>query len=265
MPDCVDVVFHVAGNVSFDARHRVQQAEDNVQGTRNVVQAALSVRAGRFIHTSSAVAFGLHDSRIREDTASNALAQPVNYIRTKALAEAEVRKGLDRGLDAVILNPANIVGPYDRRGWAQLIGLVHAGRLPGIGRGRGSFCHAREVAAAHVSAVERGRCGHNYLLGGTDASYLEFAQVIEEIVGGKAPKYVMPELLTRLAGWIDPYAAALRGRAPTVTPDLAIFVSRDMIVDSTKAERDLDFRVMPLRPIIMDCANWLRQEGLLTT
>src|SRR5207244_2429844 len=101
-----------------------------------------------------------------------------HYMHTKALAEEEVRAGIGRGLDAVFLNPANIIGPYDRHNWARLILLAAAGKLPTIPPGRGSFCHATEVARAHLAAAERGRTGENYILAGADASFADVFRTI---------------------------------------------------------------------------------------
>jgi dihydroflavonol-4-reductase len=141
MPDAPDAVFHVAASLSLWAGGRAEQDRTNVGGTREVVAAALERRAKRFIHTSSVAAFGLHDGRIDETTSSNAAAQTFNYVRTKFLAEEEIRLGIQRGLPAVILNPANIIGPDDRRGWGRLFLLVQAGKLPGVPPGRASFAH----------------------------------------------------------------------------------------------------------------------------
>ena len=71
------------------------------------------------------------------------------------------------------LNPANIIGPYDFGGWSRLFPMIHQGRLKGAPPGSASFCHSRETAKAHISAWEKGRCGHNYLLGGANATWLE--------------------------------------------------------------------------------------------
>ncbi|MGZ7081508.1 MAG: NAD-dependent epimerase/dehydratase family protein, partial [Thermoanaerobaculia bacterium] len=152
LPDDVDAVFHVAGNTSLWSGGDTEQTRVNVDGTRNVVDAALVKRARKLIATSSIAAYGFHDAPITEETRSNAMSTGVNYFRTKWLAEEEVRKGIAQGLDATILNPANIIGPYDDRNWSRMIALVARDKLPGVPPGAGSFCHVREVAAAHISA-----------------------------------------------------------------------------------------------------------------
>jgi nucleoside-diphosphate-sugar epimerase len=148
MPENVDAVFHVAASLSLEGRGDAQQTRINVEGTRNVVEVALAKNAKRFIHTSSMAAYGLQDGDVDETTRSTALDTPINYFRTKRLAEEEVDRGIANGLDAVIVNPSNIVGPYDTQSWARMFKLVHTGTLPGVGPGSGSFCHVREVVGA---------------------------------------------------------------------------------------------------------------------
>ncbi|MDP6460370.1 MAG: NAD-dependent epimerase/dehydratase family protein, partial [Gemmatimonadota bacterium] len=192
MPEGVDAVFHVAAVVSFWSRRDQEQTRANVIGTRNVVEAALASGAGRFVHTSSIAAFGRHAGIITESTPSNAASSDIRYLQTKALAEEEVRRGMDRGLDAVFLNPANILGPGDSAHWAKLLQMVDRGHLPGLPPGRGSFCHVREVALAHLRAFERGRTGHHYLLGGADADYAVVAREAARILGRTIPERTLP-------------------------------------------------------------------------
>ncbi len=263
MPEAPDAVFHVAANLSLEKKGDARQTRDNVEGTRNVIDVALEKHARRFIHTSSVAAYGLQEATISETLRSTALAAPINYSRTKFLAEEEVRAGVKRGLDAVILNPANIIGPFDTHGWARIIRLVATKKLPGVGSGGGAFCHVREVAKAHVAAVERGRTGENYLLGGVHASYREIATIAASLTGGGAPRRAMPIWLINVLGWILPLLSKLTGRPPDITPEVALMLSLDFTVDSSKAERELGYHQAPLREMIEDSCRWLKAEGLI--
>jgi nucleoside-diphosphate-sugar epimerase len=265
MPEAVDVVFHVAANLNMWSRRNLEQWRDNVAGTRNLVETALQRRAGRLVHTSSISAYGQQRGRIDEDALQLGEGSWINYQFTKFGAEEAVRDGLAMGLDAVILNPANIVGPYDRNGWARLIRLVHAGRLPGVPPGANSFCHVREVAAAHVAAAERGGTGENYLLGGTDASFLEAVRVIAEVTGREPPARVTPAFVLHTVGHLSAWLSYLTGAEPRITPEMAGIVCRHLFCDSSKAERDLDYRPVPLRPMIEESFRWLTAEGELET
>ncbi len=263
MPDGVDVVFHIAGNLNLWARRNAEQTRDNVEGTANMVEVALEKKAGRFVQTSSIQAYGMARGTITEEAEQLGRVSWVNYQRTKFLGEEEVRKGIARGLDAVIVNPAGIIGAHDRAGWARAFRLLHAGKLPGIPPGTGSFCHVREVAAAHIAAAERGRTGENYLLGGADASYLEMIRIAGEIMGKKAPGRPTPAWLMRIVGRAGPWMSALSGKAPVLTPETVGLTTRRLVCDCSKAERELGYQRVPLREMIAESVAWLRQEGLL--
>lgn len=263
MPLGVDAVFHVAGDTSLWSRRDAEQDRVNVAGTRNVVGAALEKRARRFVHTSSISAYGLRSGRIDERAEQLGRVSPVNYERSKFLAEEAVRAGLARGLDAVILNPAGIIGRYDSRNYARIVNMVATGKLPGVPPGARSFCHARAVARAHVAAAGRGRTAENYLLGGTDASYLELVRAIGAATGRPVPARTTPAWALRALGAFGAMQGALTGRPPTLTPEAVRMVTGDVTCDCSKAERELGFRSVPLADMVADCVGWLTAEGLL--
>ncbi|MBI3171054.1 MAG: NAD-dependent epimerase/dehydratase family protein [Hydrocarboniphaga effusa] len=182
IPRNIDCVFHVAGNTSLWGKASAEQDAVNIDGTRNVVRVALEKGAARFVHTSSIVAYGLHGGLITEETPTGGASARINYVRSKALAEREVRQGIAKGLKAVIVNPSNIIGCYDTQNWSRMFLLVAEKRLPGVPPGGGSFCHARAVARAHIVAAEKGRIGANYLLGGAEASYRRLVQQMAVVV-----------------------------------------------------------------------------------
>jgi nucleoside-diphosphate-sugar epimerase len=263
MPERVDAVFHVAGDTSLWSRHNARQDRVNIDGTRHVVEAALRARARRLVLTSSISAWGMQSGRIHEGLPQAGGRSWVNYQRSKYLSEQEVRAGIGRGLDAVILNPASIFGPYDTASWAQLIRLIHTGRLPGVMPGSLSFCHAREVARAHVAAAERGRSGENYLLGGTDASFRELVRTVGEVLGRPVPDRVLPPALLYLVSRAGQLVSYVTGRAPRITPEMVGMATRAITCDSGKAQRELGFRTVALRTMVQDSVDWLRREGFL--
>ncbi|MDA8107578.1 MAG: SDR family oxidoreductase [Betaproteobacteria bacterium] len=263
LPTGVDAVFHAAGDTSLWSRRNAHQDLVNIEGTRNMVEAALARRARRFVHTSSISAYGMVSGRIDERTEQRGGESWVNYQRSKFLGEREVRGALARGLDAVILNPAGIIGPYDTRNWARMIRFACAGKLPGVPPGASSFCHVREVARAHIAAVERGRRGESYLLGGADASFLELVRTIGEVTGCKVPARPLPAWLLRALARLAQWTSYATGRAPTLSPEAVALATRRITCDCTKAERELGFRPVPLRAMVEDSVAWLEREGLL--
>lgn len=263
MPQGVEAVFHVAASLNLWARGNAEQTRINVDGTRNVVQTALENAARRFVHTSSVSAYGMQSGRIDESAPQLGGGSWINYQRTKFLAEEEVRKGIARGLQAVIVNPPNIVGPYDRTGWARLIKMVRAGTLPAIPPGANSFSHVREVARALIAAAEKGRVGENYFLGGTEATYVEAVRIIGELAGKPVPKRAAPPWLLKAYARLLSLGAPFTGREPRATPEAVALVSRRLYFDCSKAQRELDYKVVPLREMIADSYRWLEENGEL--
>ena len=263
MPEAPDAVFHVAASTNLWSRRNRQQTRINVDGTRNVVAAAMQRRAGRLILTSSMAAFGLHRQRITEQTLSTAADSWINYLRTKRLAELEVLKAVERGLDAVIVNPASIIGAYDRHNWGGIIRRIVRGNFPGFPPGEGSFGHVKQVAQAHISAFYRGRCGENYLLGGVDASFLDIARCAEEMLDCRIAQKVVPAWLLRIIGRCSVWRSYVNGKEPALTPEKAALSSGRMVCSSDKAMRELGYQSTSLDRMLADCIGWLQDQKLL--
>jgi nucleoside-diphosphate-sugar epimerase len=263
MPERPDVVFHLAASINFWRPKNDEQTRINVEGTRNVVEAALERKAQRFIHMSSVAAWGPSDGDvIDETTPSRAPGHAVNYFRTKWLSEQEVQRGIERGLRAVFINPANILGPYDPNTWSRTFGLVKQGRMPFAPPGAGPWCHVHEVVRAALAAVERGGIGERYLLAGTQATYRELLDIASELLGQKPPRVIPPGLLLAFAVVRD-HMGRVTGKEPEITPELARVLASSFEVRSTKAERELGYRSVPFRQMVEDTFEWMRAEHLL--
>jgi nucleoside-diphosphate-sugar epimerase len=263
MPEGCDAVFHIAANTSFWSRDRAQQHRDNVEGTRNMVAAALRRGVGRFVYTSSESAWGEPERvPLDESLPMRGGESWIGYERTKYLAEVEVRRGIEQGLQAVIVNPAHVMGRYDARSWGRSFRLVRDGRIPGVPPGGGSWAWAEEVAGAHLAAAERGGVGENYLLGGPDATYVDVFGEIARLLGKKPLRPISASLLRAYAR-VMAMASAVTRRAPAVTPELAHVGSQMRTVRSDKAIRELGFRFATIDVMLRDCFEWLRAEQLI--
>lgn len=262
-PHGVDAVFHLAADTSMWARHNQRQTRINQGGTRNMVKAALVAGAKRFVHTSTWNVYGLEQGEISESSPQLGGRSWINYDRSKFLAEEQVRAGLARGLDAVIVNPAHVLGRYDCRGWARLIIAAHQRWLPGVPPGAGTFVNAEAVARAQIAAAARGRTGQNYLLGGADATFVELFEVINRVTGAKVPLRPLPPLLFRLGARIETALAAALGREPEATPEgVAIACARARVV-SDRAERELGHCSPDLTTMVEDSWRWLCAAGFV--
>jgi dihydroflavonol-4-reductase len=264
MPQSVDAVFHVAASTNLWARKNGQQTRINLEGTRNLLDAAEAAGAWRFIHTSSFAAWGALDGLFDEETPRTEATDWVNYVRTKHLSEQAVLEAsaADR-LDAVVLNPANVLGPGDRHNWSRLFRMVHEGSLPGAPPGGGNFCDVREVARAHVTAWHQGRNGQRYLLGGEFASYLEVIQLAGELLARRVPAKPTPGWLLKVAARIKNTLAVVTGTEPDLTPEAAVIATSKLRCDSARAQQELGYRFVPLSDMVRDTIDWMNEKGLL--
>ena len=259
-----DAVFHTAADTSPWRGHAARQTQTNVEGTRALLAAAESAGVRRFIHTSSVSAYGQQERVLDEDAPRLGAQSWINYERTKAAAEALVAEAGERGrIETVILNPAHILGPGDRHNWARLFLLIDQDKLPGAPPGSGAFADVREVARAEVAAWRRPVAGRRFLLGGEHASFLELVQAIAARLERKAPAHPLPAPLLRAHARLLELVASLTRREPKPTPEAVSFTCHHLRVDSTRALRELDYRLTPLADLVGDTIDWLRAQGLL--
>jgi dihydroflavonol-4-reductase len=261
LPDGTDTVFHVAGNTNMWRRRNAEQTKDNVEGTRNVVEAAIAKTVRRLVVTSSISAYGPVVGEITEETPSRAADSRVNYQRTKWQAQEIARSGVRRGLEVVIMQPGAILGPYDIGTWSRLFTMVHDGKLVGVPPAGLTFTHVREVVAAHIAAADRGENGGQYLLGGENKSMLDLVREISALVGKPAPNQEISAGLLRMIAKFGDLMSYFTGKPPRITPEMAAAFGRRITTSSAKAQRDLGYRVVTLNVMVRDCYDWLMAEG----
>jgi len=262
MPADVDVVFHVAGDLSQWSGHRNRQWRTNVEGTRNMVETALAKRSRKFVHTSSVSAYGFQPEPFDEMAPKLGIGS-FSYQHSKAMAEEEVLKGVDQGLDAVILNPTNVIGRYDWGTWSRFIRLAANGRLFRIPPGSACYCDVGAVVRAHVAAAERGRTGHNYLLGGDVASYANVVRIVGDTVGRRCTARVGRPIVLRIAGRVSEWASMVTGKEPMISPESAAMLNAHVVCRSDKAERELDYRPVSVEAMLKECIDWMIEQKLL--
>ncbi len=162
------------------------------------------------------------------------------------------------------MNPGNIVGRYDTANYSRVILMIHKGTLPGIPPGEYSFCDAAEVARAHIAAVAKGKTGENYILGGTNASLVQFVHLIGTRLKREVPKKAAPVAVLGAIAWGKQLASYLTKREPDITPEMVKVVARPTSLPSTaKAERELGFKIVPLEKMVDTACTWLEKEGLI--
>jgi nucleoside-diphosphate-sugar epimerase len=259
----LDAVFHTAADTSTWRAEAARQTVVNVDGTRALARAARAAGA-RFVHTASVSSFShLAHGTLTEDTPRRGGESWVNYERSKYLGEEAVRTEMAAGLQATILYPAHIFGPGDTHNWSRLVQLVDRGELPGAPPGAGAFADVREVARAHVAAWQRECWGRSYLLGGEHAAFLDLIQRIGARLHRPVPRRATPAAALKAFARVQELIARLRGRKPTLTAEAAQFTCHDLRVDSSRAQRELDYRITPLDRLLDDTIGWMREAGML--
>ena len=262
MPESVDAVFHLAANTStWGLMHR-RQYQTNVLGTQNMAKVALEKRAIRFIHTSSSCVYGSHEDTIDELSEMLAVDHPVAYYRSKYLAEEAIREAIKLGLDAVILNPCPVIGPYDKNNWAQAFDIVSNDYLSSAPPGSQSFSDAQDVAKAHIQAFVHGHTGENYILSGPDSSLLEIFQWICTRLNKEAPQASLPTLAIKSVGFLGSMLSLITRKEPHVSWDKAQILCSNSIASCEKASRDLQYRPSKsIDQMLENCfAWWLTQQ-----
>jgi len=260
-PDCI---FHTAADTSVWSGHRQRQQQINVTGTRHVVEAAIRYQISRLVYTSSFATWGFQRHRFDETTAADTGAHWIHYIRSKSSARDIVLDAVrEQGLQAVILCPGHILGPHDRHNWARLFIMLAQQTLPGVPPGSGAFADVEEVAKAHVRAATVGQPGEQYLLGGAEVSYLALLQRAAQLLQVPAPQRTTPAWLLKSLARVLHWRSKITGSEPRITPEAAAMVTAHMHCDSSKAMRELDYRVTELDPLLRKTLDWLRQQDLL--
>ena len=263
-----DFVLHLAARISIAGDPDGSVRRVNVDGVRNVAEAALAAGVRRMVHCSSLHAFDVGATRgpVRENSARATATSLPAYDRSKAAGEEELRRVIDRGLDAVIVNPSGMFGPVDpepsRMGRVLL--AMFRGRIPIAVGGAFDWVDVRDVAEALLAAAERGRTGENYLVGGHRASVAELGRLAAEVAGRRAPRLVAPlgsvravaELAVRLAG-------PRRAAGLLLTPESLHALATDPVVDYSKAVAELGYRARALEETVRDLYAWFVAEGRL--
>ncbi len=263
-----DVVFHLASLVSIDPRMARAVQATTVAGTRNVVEAALECGVRRMVHFSSIHAF---DQLPADEPLDEARGRPGGahytvYDLAKTVAEAEVEGGISRGLDAVILNPTGVIGPYDAEPsyLGQFFVDIHRRNLPLLVTGGFDWVDVRDVVAAALAAATRGRRGENYILSGRWHSMVELARLCQAVTGVPVPRFVCPIAAARVWAPVQVAWDRVRGRRPRFTRDaLTMLEASNRRTSSAKARRELGFDPRPVADSVRDAYRWFDEHGTL--
>jgi dihydroflavonol-4-reductase len=264
----VRFIFHVAADYRLWTREPEAMIRTNVEGVRAVVDAALAHGVERLVHTSSVATLRLKGaSGPVDETAPMTPDEAIGaYKRSKVMAERLVEWAVaERGLPAVIVNPSTPIGPRDIRPTptGRIIVEGATGRIPAFIQTGLNLAHVDDIAEGHIQALERGRIGERYVLGGQDVSLQGLLAVIAGLVGRRAPTLELPR------GPLYPLAvgaeavAMLTGKEPFITVDALNMARYRMFFSSAKAEAALGYRARPYPEAVADAVAWFRDAGYI--
>lgn len=262
-----EIVFHLAAVISVTGDPTGQVWAVNVDGPRNVAEAALHAGVHRLVHCSSVHAYDLEagEHRVTETSPRATAAGLPVYDRSKAAGEAALRQMIDGGLDAVIVNPTGVIGPYDfapSRMGSVFLALFRR-RLPALIDGGFDWVDVRDVASSMLAAETQGRRGENYLLPGHHLSLPELAAVAEQVSGVPKPTFSVPMRFARL--W-SPLADMVSRRSANplwYTTESLHALRFDPAVSGAKAQAELGHRPRPFDDTVRDIHHWFTDQGLL--
>jgi dihydroflavonol-4-reductase len=257
---------HAAGIVYIGWRRREEQRAINVEGTRNVTQAARQAGA-RMVYVSSIDALGVRnlDTPSDEDT-------PVNgevccaYVTTKREAERLVLDGVAQGLDAVIVNPGFMLGPWD---WKPTSGKMLLKVAAGWGLlappGTNSYCDVRDVAAGIIAALARGRTGERYILAGQTLTYRQAMELMARVTGGRRPIRTVRRWAVKTVGAVGDLHAWVTGRESDVNSAAAAMSLWPKNFTSARAASELGYSSRAIEQSAADAWQWLKQFGYVSS
>jgi len=257
-----DCVIHSAGYVHLGRSKTEEHHAINVEGTRNVARAAREAGA-RMLHVSSCDALGVVSLKDPADE-DTPLAKPVccAYVHSKRAGEQVVREEESRGLEAVIVNPSFMLGPWD---WKPSSGrmLLEVARGRGLFAPRGYFsvCDVRDVATAILSAARNWRPGRRYILAGKTTSYIQAWRLFAEITGGRRPLFCPGPLMLWAAGKLGDLYGYVTGEEPDLNSGALALARLPKNYSSERAKRELGYVTRPFEQSARDAWNWFLEYG----
>ena len=263
----VRFLFHAAADYRLWARNPEEIHRNNVEGTRLIMEEALRAGVERIVYTSSVATLKLveggaatEDRPLAEDEAIG------DYKRSKVAAERLVEAMVRRdGLPAVIVNPSTPIGPRDVRPTptGRIIVEAASGRMPAFVETGLNLAHVDDVAAGHVAALDRGRIGERYILGGENMLLADMLADIARLVGRRPPTLKLPRTVIYPIAFGAELAAKVSGVEPFVTLDGLRMARHRMFFDDAKARRELGYVTRPYGEGLFDAIAWFRSHGAL--
>jgi dihydroflavonol-4-reductase len=261
-----DVVFHVAADYRLWVRDPNEMYRSNVDGTRALLQAAHKNRVRRVVYTSSVATMGFtSNGRPADENSPVTLENMIGpYKRSKFMAEQVAIEAAHGGVDVVIVNPSTPVGERDIKPTptGRIVLDFLKKKFPAYVDTGLNLVDATECARGHIAALEKGRAGQRYILGGENLTLKQILDRLAAITGLPSPTIRVPYVLALATGVVDEVVTGrIRGLEPRATIDAVRMGRKKMFVSSAKAERELGWRCVPVDDALQRAVDWFRDNG----
>jgi dihydroflavonol-4-reductase len=258
------MIFHVAADYRLWSRHPQELYRSNVDGTRNVLEAASREGVERIVYTSTVGCIGMpHNSLGDEDTPVSITDMAGHYKRSKWLAEQVVLEKARTGLPVVIVNPTAPVGDHDWKPTptGKIILDFLRDKLPAFVDTGLNLVDARDTAMGHLLAAEHGRIGERYILGSENLTFQQILERLALIADKPAPVMKIPYALAYATGAVTTAWANITGREPIAPLEGVRMARKKMFVTHAKAVRELGFSPAPADAPLRRAVDWFRANG----
>ena len=257
-------VFHVAADYRLWARDPQELYGSNVEGTRNLLEAACKHGVERFVYTSTVGCIGVPRGGLGDETVPVTLEEMSGaYKRSKFLAERLALEFAASGFPVVVVNPTAPVGDHDVKPTptGKIVLDFLKGAMPAYIDTGLNLVDVRDTAEAHLQAAERGRPGERYIVGGENLTLAEILQKLARLTGKKAPRVKLPYAVAYAAGVMTTAWARVTGDPPRVPLDAVRMAKKKMFVSTDKARRELGFAPGPVDGALGRAVEWFQANG----
>ena len=261
-----EVVFHVAADYRLWAPAPHEMYRSNVEGTRNIIQVAQQAGVRRVVYTSSVGTMGFtSNGHLADENSPVGLADMIgHYKRSKFQAEQVALEAGLSGVDVVVVNPTTPVGERDIKPTpsGRVVVDFLKRKFPAYVDTGLNLVDVAEVARWHVAALEKGRRGERYILGGENLTLKQILDKLAAITGLPSPRVKLPYAVAMATGIVDTAVnGLLLRREPRATVDAVRMGRKKMFVSSAKAERELGWKIVPVDDALRRAVEWFRGHG----
>jgi dihydroflavonol-4-reductase len=261
-----DVIFHVAADYRLWVRDPEQMYRSNVEGTRAILEAARENKVRRVVYTSSVATMGFQSNgHLADEDSPVSLANMIGpYKRSKFMAEEIAVEAGRSGMDVVVVNPTTPVGERDIKPTptGRIVVDFLKKKFPAYVDTGLNLVDVAECARGHVAALEKGKSGERYILGGENLTLKQILDKLAVITGLPSPSIKVPHLVALATGVVDQvFTGYIRNREPRATIDAVRMGRKKMFVSSSKAERHLGWKIVPVDGALRRAAEWFQANG----